>query len=136
MLLKTSLSNGQANWTFANDGGAIGTYATGLIIPENSLITQMLWIGNILTPPATTTMSIGWRTVNFAPVAQDPIAFQPAILASAFVGFKSVTGITYAQPYGLAPAVEVIVSIGVAPILVDAVVPFNLTIYVTYINQD
>ncbi len=126
MELKCSKDQQIGDWNFAVNGGAIGTYGTGIFIDEFSVITDLWLDQNVaLASGGLATVSIGYAIAG-VPVA--PTAFMPAV---AFGG--PYTPFRTTNPTGvlISAAIEITFSIAVANLTAG-----RMLFMIEYFNKD
>lgn len=130
MLLKTNKEAQIGNYMFSVSGGAIGTYGTGIYLPNFMTIVGMNLQGGFLAG-AGALVSVGYRTINEDPAFGDPIAFNTAQAAGTFNTTKGCNVVNAMNPFGFDIPLEITVSISVAPLTAGF-----LVVFVDYFNRD
>jgi hypothetical protein len=129
--LNSNFDNQIAEFDFAKQGGAIGVYRMGLILPLNSMINYIAWHVIDAFTGALANVSSGGITINQNPVVVNGPAFLAPTLAT-----DLIAGLTFPRSTSVLAGhsdvpLEFYFAITDAPITSGRII-----VYATYFNSD
>ena len=133
-ILKSNYDNQIGMWDFATNGGAVGTYNIGIVLPIYNMMPSLTFLKTLpmISAGGLATISVGWVSLSFQPVLNFPAEFLGVELATAHLpalAFKGIHG--EANPFRVNLAIEFTMTIGVEPLTNG-----NLIMYADYFNSD